>query len=132
MWHFPHDSGQSAALLKRQDSEGQDSCYGLNWSPTPNSHPGALTPMPQNATVFGDRAFTFAYQNIRACVLSLSVLLTLCNPTDYSLQISSVHGILQARILEWVAISYSRGSAQPRGRTHLSYVSCVGRQILYY
>ena len=39
--------------------------------------------------------------------------LILCDPMDYSLPGSSVHGIFQARILEWVAISYSRGSAQP-------------------
>ena len=36
--------------------------------------------------------------------------LTLCDPVDYSLLGSSVHGILQARILEWVAICFSRGS----------------------
>ena len=36
---------------------------------------------------------------------------TLCNPVDYSLPGSSVHGILQARILEWAAISFSRGSS---------------------
>ena len=41
----------------------------------------------------------------------------------------SVHGILQARILEWVAIPFSRGSSQPRDRT---WVSCIGRQILYH
>ena len=39
---------------------------------------------------------------------------TLCNPMDYKPPGSSVHGILQARILEWVAISFSRGSSQPR------------------
>ena len=38
---------------------------------------------------------------------------TLCNPTDYNLPGSSVHGILQARILEWVAISSSRGFPDP-------------------
>ena len=42
---------------------------------------------------------------------------------------SSVHGILQVRILEWVAISFSRGSSQPRDWTS---VSCIGRQILYH
>ena len=41
---------------------------------------------------------------------------------DYSLPGSSVHGVLQARILEWVAISFSRGSSQPRDHTH---VSCI-------
>ena len=44
---------------------------------------------------------------------------TLCDPMDCSLPGSSVHGILQARILEWVAISSSRGSSQPRDRTSL-------------
>ena len=40
---------------------------------------------------------------------------TLCNPMDYRLPGSSLHGILQARILEWVTISFSRGSSQHRG-----------------
>jgi len=40
--------------------------------------------------------------------------LTLCNPVNCSLPGSSVHGILQARVLEWVAISFSRGSSRPR------------------
>ena len=47
---------------------------------------------------------------------------TLCNPKNYSLPGTSVPGILQARILEWVAIPFSRGSSQPRGRTQ---VSCI-------
>ena len=46
--------------------------------------------------------------------------------------LSSVRGILQARILDWVAISFSRDSAQPRDQTHVSCISCVGRQILYH
>ena len=45
---------------------------------------------------------------------------------------SSVHGILQARILEWVAMPSSRGSSQHRGQTHISYVSWTGRQVLYH
>ena len=51
--------------------------------------------------------------------------LTLCNPMDCSLLGSSIHGIFQARILEWVAISFSRGSSQPRDRTRVSGI--VGR-----
>ena len=46
--------------------------------------------------------------------------LTLCNPIDCSPPGSSVHGILQARILEWVAISFSRGSSRPRNQTRVS------------
>ena len=53
--------------------------------------------------------------------------LTLCHPIDCSPAGSSVHGILQARILEWVAISSSRESSQPRDQSH---ISCMSRQIL--
>ena len=45
---------------------------------------------------------------------------TLCNPMDYSLQGSSDHGLLQARILEWVAIPFFRGSSQSRDWTQVS------------
>ena len=44
--------------------------------------------------------------------------LTLCDPMDYT-----VHGILQARILEWVAFPFSRGSSQPRDRTQVSRIA---------
>ena len=56
---------------------------------------------------------------------------TLCDPVDCSPPGSSVHWILQARILEWVAISFSKGSSRPRDQTLVSHVSCTGRQILY-
>ena len=46
---------------------------------------------------------------------------------DCSLQGSSVHRILQARILEWVAVPSSRGSSWPRDWTHVSYISCISR-----
>ena len=75
---------------------------------------------------------------------------TLCDPTDSSPRGSfipgilqarilegvaisfSVHGILQARILEWVAIPFPSRSSQPRDWTHISWVSCIGRMILYH
>ena len=47
---------------------------------------------------------------------------TLCDPTDCSLPGSSVHGIFQAIVLEWIAISFSRGSSQPRARTRVSRI----------
>ena len=53
-------------------------------------------------------------------VQSLPSCLALCSPVDYSLPVSCVHGILQARILEWVAISFSKGPSQPRDRTQVS------------
>ena len=56
----------------------------------------------------------------------------LCDPMDCSLPGSPVHGLLQARILEWVAISYSRGSSWPRDQTHASCVFCIDRWLLYH
>ena len=56
---------------------------------------------------------------------SLQSCPTLCDPTNCSLPGSSVSGIFQARVLEWVAISFSRGSSWPRDRTQVSYVSCI-------
>ena len=61
------------------------------------------------------------------CLVSKSCL-TLCNTMDCRPPASSVHRISQARRLEWVAISFSRGSSWPRDQTR---VSCIGRQILY-
>ena len=63
-------------------------------------------------------------------VLVFQSCLTLCDPVDYSLPGSSVHGILQARILEWVAISFSRGSSQPRDQTQVSCI--VGRFFIVW
>ena len=48
---------------------------------------------------------------------------TLCDPMDYSLPGSSVHGIFQAIVLEWIAIPFSRGSCQPRDRTRVSRIA---------
>ena len=52
---------------------------------------------------------------------------TLCDPMDCSLPGSSVHEILQARILEWVAMPSSRGSSLPKDWICISYVSCIDR-----
>ena len=49
----------------------------------------------------------------------------LCDPMDCSPPGSSAHGILQARILEWVAISFSKGSSQTKDRTRISSLSCI-------
>ena len=57
-------------------------------------------------------------------VLVAKLYSTVYNPMDYSPPGSSVHGIFQARILEWVTISFSRGSSRPRDRFS---VSCTGR-----
>ena len=67
-------------------------------------------------------------QGVRACWIAS--VMTLCNPMDCSLPGSSVHGILQARILECDAMSSSRKASEPRDPTSISYVSSFGRQVL--
>ena len=63
----------------------------------------------------------------RVCVHAklLQLCPTLCNPIEYSLPGSFVHGILQAWILEWVSMPSSRGSSRSRDRTCVSYISCT-------
>ena len=63
---------------------------------------------------------------------SLQSCLTLCDPVDCSPPGSSVHGILQAIILEWVAMPSSRGSSCPRDQTHVSRVSCIAGRFFTY
>ena len=60
------------------------------------------------------------------CVLSMIFGTRDCSPPS-----SSVHGIPQARMVEWVAMSFSRGSSWPRDWTHVPCVSYIGRQVLY-
>ena len=74
-------------------------------------------------------ASSYLCEYLEVCMLShvqLFVTLIDCSPPC-----SSVHGILQAGILEWVAISSSRGSSWPRDRTNVSCISYIGRQIIY-
>ena len=66
------------------------------------------------------------------CAKLLHSCPTLCNPVDCSLPGSSVHGIVQARILEWVAMPSSRGSSQLKDRIRVSCIFCIDRQILYH
>ena len=61
-----------------------------------------------------------------------SVTSVVSDTVDCRPQGSSVHGTLQARILEWVAMPSSRGSSQPKDQTPFSYVFCIGKRVLYY
>ena len=63
---------------------------------------------------------------------SLQSCPTLCDPMDCSPSVSSVHEILQARILGWVVMPFSRGSSQPKDQTHAPCVASIGRQVLYH
>ena len=79
------------------------------------------------ASLFFSPAFDnlFSTQHPDGGSLVTKLCSTLADPMDCSLPGSSVHGILQARILEWIAISFSRGSSQPRSWTQVSCI--VGR-----
>ena len=70
---------------------------------------------------------TVSWKSFTSCVhaKSLQSCPTLCNPMDCSLPGSSVHGIFQAIVLEWIVISFSRGSSHPRDWTCISYFSCI-------
>ena len=101
-----------------------------------DSTPGFPSPkLPHDQTSKRDRNIRPSPQGTRvflyACVHAKSLQLcpTLCNSVDCSPPDSSVHGSLQARILEWVAMPSSRGSSQPRDQTHVSYVSWVGSRF---
>ena len=77
---------------------------------------------------------TYIYICILYALLLFShwVVWLFCDPVDCSQLGSSIHGISQARRLKQVAISFSRGSSQPRDWTCVSCVSCIGRRILYH
>ena len=70
--------------------------------------------------------------NYYDCLCECSPCLTLCDPTDSSPPDSSVHGIFYTRILEWVAISYFRGSSWTRDWTCVSCISYTGKEIFYH
>ena len=59
----------------------------------------------------------------------LQLCLTFCDPMNYSPPVSSAHGILQTRILKWVAILFSRGSSRPRDQIHISYSSYIASKF---
>ena len=75
--------------------------------------------------MFTEALFAVAKKSVQCCVRSRQACPTLCDPVNSSLPASPVHGILQARILEWVAMPSSRGSSWPRNWTHGSCSSCT-------
>ena len=78
-------------------------------------------------TVLTSKSPPFTATQFVHCITSWKLVTqscpTLCNSMDCSPPGSSVHGILQVRILEWVAIPFSRGSSQPRDWTHISWIT---------
>ena len=80
----------------------------------------------KNVVIISEYAYPIVHFS-EMCVLSY---VQLCDLMDGSLPGSSAHGILKARILEWVAMFSSRGSSPPRDGTRVSHISHFGRQVL--
>ena len=99
--HHPLNGRESEQTSGDSEGQGTLTCYG------PWGHKESDTTQGLNSA-----------QSLQSCP-------TPCEPMDCSPPGSSVHGILQARILEWVAMPFSRESSQPRDRTHISCVSCI-------
>ena len=99
-------------------------------------HPKTLcvstSPCFPSASAFGVYLPSEAYSvNFRAWSVA-QLCLIFVTPGDTSPPGSSVHEILQARMLKWVTISFSRGSPQPRDWTWVSCISCIVRWVLYH
>ena len=86
-----------------------------------NGVSAAASILPMNSQDWFPSGFTGWISLLQSCP-------TLCDQVN---SIHHCHGTLQARILEWVATPFSRGSSRPTDQTHVSYVSCIGRQVLY-
>ena len=118
----PMDRGAWRATLHRVAKSGtqlkQLSTYYFNWQ--------------NNVECFSPTKKFKILKSVCMHAKLLQLCPTLFDPMDCSLPGSFIHGILQARILEWVAIPTSRGSFWPRDWSHVSYVSCIGRRVLYH
>ena len=104
---------------------------------TYNQSPNTLVILPLQLSWWSLASNTLLPQSVvhipfSACMLNCFSHVRLFVTPWTMAQGSSVHGILQARILEWVVMPSSRGSSQPRDRTCVSYVSCNGKQVLYH
>ena len=95
-----------------------------------HTEPHMRGPQTPQSLVTGSTGLTILFLFLsRYPRLSCSVMSDSCDPMDCSPTGSSAHGISQAGILEWVAISYPGGSSQPRDQTR---GSCIGRRTLYH
>ena len=116
---------ESSLQRFHQASHPQDSDWDtLVTAPGFNSHEILRQKQPSSTSLVGWGLQLLGWrQYLYVCACSVSESCLALDPMDYSPPGSSVHGILQARILEWVVISLSKRSFGPRERTHVSLVS---------
>ena len=105
-----------------EESRGIDGLLPTGWSPNVLIWLSRLPPVWSFPPTFRGIISGSECMGAQSCFI-------LCGPVDCSPPGSSVHGILQARVLEWVSISSFRGSSWPRDWTH---VSCIGGRILHH
>ena len=96
------------------------------------NHNSFLSPPTPPISLLVLNVFSSFWIAVGVCAQSLSRVQLFAGPMDYSPPGSFARGIFQAWILEWVAVHFFRGSSRPRDRTLVSYVFCIGRQILYH
>ena len=89
----------------------------------PSKCPTSLRDLPTSLSSAGDPSGQGLGSKISVRVLAAQSCLILCDLMDFSPPGFSVHGISQARIMEWVAISLSRGSSRPRDQTQVSHIA---------
>ena len=106
----------------------------LAWRIPGTGEPGGLPSMGSHRVGhdWSDLAAAAAIMHAYMRAKLLQSCLTLCKPMDCIPPDSCAHGILQARILVWVAMPSSRGSSWTRDQTHISGISCFGRWVLYH
>ena len=104
-------------------SDNYAECYGHGFLKTPFCSTISLNSLGRGLEILSGSS------KICMCAQSLQSCRTLCDPMDRSLSSSPVHGILQARLLEKVAMSSSRQSSQPRDRTYVSCISCIAGRL---
>ena len=114
-----HHNQQPCQLCYTNQSRGKAET-GQTWHGLVRMEPKTVVPL--QSTCYWVQGYTACHMCM--CLVT-QLCLTVCNPLDYSLPGFSVHGIFQARILEWVATSFSRGSSQSKDRTCISCVSCI-------
>ena len=129
-WKNPNELFSQPNIIQTVDAVGTQR----------REHPGSTGVAGQNFLEKMDRNFTVKdlgghgrpQKNMRVHAKLLQSYLTACDPMDCSPQAPLSMGIVQARILEWVASCFSRGSSQLRDRTHVFYVSCTGRWVFFF
>ena len=114
-------------------SPGEGKGYPLQYSGLENSMDCIVHGVAQSRTRLSDFHFDFtSVSAVHALTVCIRSCPTLCDPVDCSSPSSSVPGILQAGILEWVAMPFSRGPSGPRDETRVSYVPCIGWRVIYH